>query len=80
MSEAVVEELRSKDGRIRANIVRRRDGLLSVQVERLVHGDRDLEGDYWSPEHGPVVIIDTLERAREFAREAVERASASGSR
>lgn len=66
----VVEQLESSNGKRRAIILRRPDGAFQVDLERHVPGD-EFEPAYWSPLRGPVVIADTLERARELAREGV---------
>ena len=71
MGQLVVEELSSSDGKRRARIVQRAaDGLFSVELERLVPGEGPYEPrEYWSPVRQPVTIADTLERARELAKE-----------
>ena len=73
MGQLVVEELSSSDGKWRARIVRRAaDGLFSLEIERLVPGDGLHEPrEYWSPVRQSVTIADTLERARELAKEAL---------
>ena len=73
MSQLLVEELSSSDGKRRARIVRRAaDGLFSVEFERLVPGDGPYEPrEYWSPVRQSVTIADTLERARELAKESL---------
>ena len=63
----VVEELTSADGKRRARLLRRADGTFQVELERKIPGD-ELEPTHWSPVRGPVVIADTLDRARELAR------------
>jgi hypothetical protein len=73
MARLVVEELLSSDGKRRALIVQRAaDGLFVVEIERLVSGEAPHEPrEYWSSFRQSVTIADTLDRARELAREAL---------
>jgi hypothetical protein len=68
-----VEKILSEDGRLRATIVRRVDGLLSVEIERFFRASivEDLyeEPAHWAPVHTDGGFVDTLERARKMARE-----------
>jgi hypothetical protein len=66
----VVEELKSPDGKRRATVLRGAEGTFHVELARLVPGN-ELEPTHWSPLRGPVVIADTLERARELALEGL---------
>ena len=66
--KVVVEEILSDTGAGRALIVRRTDGVLQVEVERKVPGDA-YEPMHWTRTTRKVVLADSLERARELARE-----------
>jgi hypothetical protein len=64
----LLERLLSPDGTARANILLRPDGLLSVEIERLVQANAEFEEpEYWSPVVGHVIVVDNLARARDLA-------------
>jgi hypothetical protein len=73
MTDEFIERLWSLNLTSRANIIRRGDGLLVVEIERLVPGDHvHGEPDYWSRVSGAIVIADALDRARELAVERLK--------
>jgi hypothetical protein len=69
---AIVEVVFSEDRTCKAEIRRRRDGLLHVSVFREIPGDGEYEPEaFWSPHGRAVVLADSVERAKELAEEAV---------
>jgi len=70
LPEEALEELLSQDREGRARLVRRPDGLIQVHIERRVAGD-EYGPAYWSRVGHQIVIADSIERAKELAREAL---------
>jgi hypothetical protein len=74
------EELLSLDGKCRAIISRRPDGLFSIEVER--HGIENAQEygkfEFWATVPMMSIVAETIERARELAEEALRDAGATG--
>jgi hypothetical protein len=70
MTRDIVEELLSQDRAGRARLLRRPDGLIQVEIERQVPADEHGPA-YWSRAGHQVIVADTIERARELAREGL---------
>jgi hypothetical protein len=70
MTREVLEEFLSQDRSRRARLVRRPDGLIQVEIERKVPGD-EYAPPYWSRVGDQVTVTDSVERARELAREGL---------
>lgn len=73
------EELLSIDGKYRAIIWRRPDGLFSIEVER--HGIDNAKEygkfEFWATVPMRSIVVDTIERARDLAAEALREAGAT---
>jgi hypothetical protein len=70
MSRQVLEEIVAKDRAARALLVRRPDGLIQVEIERRVPAD-EFSPAYWSRVGNQAVLADSVERARDLAREGL---------
>ncbi len=68
MKKEVVQEIPSGDGKRKATLWRREDGLIEVEILRWVPG-HDHEPSYWSRVGRGVTLIDTVEKARAVAVE-----------
>lgn len=79
-SPQVAQELMSTDGKLRAIITRRNDGLFSIEVER--HGIEDAREygkfEFWASVPMSAIIVDTIERARVLAEDALRDTCATG--
>lgn len=69
MRESILETIASNDGTRRAQIFAREDGMFRVEIERWMPRDGDLEPAHWSRVGRPVILVDTVRRAREVAAE-----------
>lgn len=69
MTGALIEEILSSTGVRRALILQRADGAIEVAIERKVPGDGEYEPSYWSRVGNRVILADSVERARQLARE-----------
>lgn len=68
----LAEQLLSDSRLVRALITQRSDGLYEVEVAVFVKGSAlDHEPSWWSPIDGAKMVTDSLERARELAREGM---------
>ena len=74
-----VEELLSIDGKYRATISRRRDGLLSIEVERqgIENAGEYGKFEFWDTVPMRSIVVDTIERARDLAAEELREAGAT---
>jgi hypothetical protein len=73
MTPDVAEVIPSPDGKHRALILRRPDGLVQVEIERYFKGDGVYEPPHWDRVSETVIIADTVDRARLLAHEEMER-------
>ena len=74
MDVTVVGVFESVDGRVRAVVHQRGDGMFQVDLQRLVAGDGEFEPrEYWSPAGRSLTLADTRERAAALALEMVGR-------
>ena len=72
MRSRLVEELEADSWLVRARIEQRADGLYEIELERFLEGDPlEAEPSGWWPIPAPKMLTDSLERARQLARESL---------